>query len=294
MSEYTKKAPEQKFGDQVQETQNIIIKSDYIIKSHDLIQQGYKVYLLSQGTNTPYKGSRGHLDATANVRELTDMFLKYGANSNIAISLADTGVAVLDIDKHSTNGFQSIIQSGHTLNLDNEVWEMTPRSGAHVFFKIPDGVRADDLKHDLMAGVELLTDKVTVAPSIKLVDGIEAEYKHFGGDISECSVMPDWLVKMASKGAIGGNKQTKRVPRYSIDQRIEMLLHGFNLGSRNNEIMSFAGWLLSIRNIDPNLVYELVQKINSESVVPLPDKEVNTIFRSAYNCSYTKKNSPFF
>ncbi|WP_273705325.1 hypothetical protein [Leuconostoc mesenteroides] len=82
MSEDTKKAPEQKFGDEVQEANKNIINSDYIIKSHELIQQGFAVYLLSQGTNTPYKGSRGHLDATANVRELTDMLLKYGANSN--------------------------------------------------------------------------------------------------------------------------------------------------------------------------------------------------------------------
>ncbi|MGB2540550.1 bifunctional DNA primase/polymerase [Leuconostoc suionicum] len=283
MSEHTKKAPEQKFSDQVQETNKNIYSSQYIIKSHDLIQQGYKVYLLAQGTNVPYEGSRGHLDATNNVRELTDMFLKYGANSNIAISLVDTGIVVLDIDKHATNGFQSLIQSGHTLNLDNEVWEMTPRSGAHVFFKIPDGVKADDLKHDLMAGVELLTDKVTVAPSIKIVDGIEVEYKHFGGNISECSVMPDWLVKMASNVSKIGNKQNKRVPRYSIEQRINMMINGFDVGERNNQIMSFAGWLLSIRNIDPNLVYELVQKINSYSAVPLPDKEVNTIFRSAYN-----------
>lgn len=95
--------------------------------------------------------------------------------------------------------------------------------------------------------------------------------------------MPDWLVKMASNVATNGNKQNKRVPRYSIDRRINMMINGFDVGERNNQIMSFAGWLLSIRNIDPNLVYELVQKINSYSAVPLPDKEVNTIFRSAYN-----------
>lgn len=188
MSEDTKKPLNGSLATEVQETQNSFISSDFIIKSHELVEQGFAVYLLSQGTNVPYKGSRGHLDATNNVRSLTDMFLKYGANSNIGISLADTGIAVLDIDKHSTNGFQSLIQSGHTLNLDNEVWEMTPRSGAHIFFKVPDGVKADELKHDLMAGVELLTDKVTVSPSIKLVDGTEVEYKHFGGDISQCSV----------------------------------------------------------------------------------------------------------
>ena len=281
MSEDTKKAPEQKFGDQVQEVSNNFISSDFIIKSHELIEQGFKVYLLAQGTNTPYKGSKGHLDATANVRELTDMFLKYGANSNIAISLVDTGVAVLDIDKHATNGFQSLIQSGHTLNLDNEVWEMTPRSGAHVFFKIPDGVKADELKHDLMAGVELLTDKVTVAPSVKLVDGIEAEYKHFGGDISECSVMPDWLVKMASNVATNGNKQTGRVPKYSVKERWEMVLNGFIQGQRNNMCVSLSGYLLRI-HVDPNIAYAIVKKVNENSDVPLAEKEVETIYRSAY------------
>ncbi|WP_308534452.1 bifunctional DNA primase/polymerase [uncultured Leuconostoc sp.] len=278
MNEDTKKALERKFGDRTQET-NI----DLIIASHELIMQGFAVYLLSQGTNVPYEGSRGHLDATNDVRELTDMFLKYGANSNIGISLKDTGLVVLDIDRHSTNGFQSLIHSGHTLNLDDLVWERTPRSGAHIFFKIPDGVKADELKHDLMAGVELLTDKVTISPSVKLVDGTEAEYKHFGGNISECSVMPDWLVKMASNVATGGNKQTKRVPKYSMNQRLEMILNGFQKGERNNQVMSFSGWLLSIRDINPNLVYALVQKINFESDEPLPDKEVNTIFRSAYN-----------
>jgi len=55
MTEDTKKAPEQKFGDQVQETKHKFINSNYIIKSHELIQQGYKVYLLAQGTNSPYR-----------------------------------------------------------------------------------------------------------------------------------------------------------------------------------------------------------------------------------------------
>ncbi|MET3358357.1 UNVERIFIED_ORG: hypothetical protein ABIC58_001745 [Leuconostoc holzapfelii] len=282
MNEDTKKALETKFGDRVQETNKDFISSDFIIKSHELIEQGFKVYLLAQGTNSPYKNSKGHLDATNNVRELTDMFLKYGANSNIAISLVDTGVAVLDIDRHATNGFQSLMQSGHTLNIDNEVWEMTPRSGAHVFFKIPDGVKADELKHNLMAGVELLTSHVTVAPSVKLVDGTEFEYRHFGGDISECSVTPDWLFKMASNVATKGNKQNKRVPKYSIQQRWQMILDGFTEGERNNQVVSLAGYLLKV-DVKANVAYEIIQKINNESSVPLPESEINTIFRSVYN-----------
>lgn len=281
MSEDTKKAPEQKFSDQVQETQNNFIKSDYIIKSHELIQQGFKVYLLAQGTNVPYEGSRGHIDATKDVKVLTDMFLKYGANSNVAITLRDSKLAVLDIDRHTPdkNGLQTLKQLGITANFDDEVVETTPRDGIHVFYRVPDDLDVSSLKRNIGAGLELVTDKITVAPSVK--GGVA--YKHFGKSFNEASMMPKWLIDLASNVPKSGDKQTKRVPKYSIDQRIEMLLNGFTEGERNNQIMSFAGWLLSIRNIDPNLVYELVQKINSYSAVPLPDKEVNTIFRSAYN-----------
>lgn len=285
MSEDTKKAPEQKFGDQVQETSKNFINSNYIIKSHELIQQGYKVYLLAQGTNVPYEGSRGHLDATNNVRELTDMFLKYGANSNIGISLKNTGLVVLDIDRHTLdkNGLTSLKKAGVTPNFDNEVIEKTPRNGFHVFYYIPKGIDIEKINHNPLNGVEIITDKITVAPSFKTIDGNPVNYEHFGKNFIHANLMPKWLIDLVSNVATSGNTQTRRVPKYSIDQRIEMLLNGFTEGERNNQIMSFAGWLLSIRNIDPNLIYELVQKINSESSVPLPDKEVNTIFRSAYN-----------
>lgn len=278
MTDDTKKALERKFGDRTQETNN-----DLIITSIDLIKQGLPVYLMQPKTSIPYKGSRGHLDAVSDEIQLRKLFAEARTNSNIGINLNDTGIVVLDIDRHASNGFKSLLDAGYKLNLDNLIWEMTPKSGAHVFFKVPKNVSVKNLKHNLLDGVELLKDHVTVATSSRMVDGKEVAYKHFGGDISECSVMPQWLIDLSSNVATSGNKQKKRVPRYSIDQRIEMLLHGFNLGSRNNEIMSFAGWLLSIRNIDPNLVYKLVQKINSESEVPLPDKEIDTIFRSAYN-----------
>lgn len=290
MNETQKKPFNGSLATEVKEVSNNFIKSDYIIKSHDLIQQGFAVYLLSQGTNVPYEGSRGHLDATNDVRELTDMFLKYGANSNIGIILKDTGLVVLDIDRHTPNknGLASLKKAGITPNFDNEAIEVTPRNGFHIFYYIPKGFDIEKINHNPLPGVEIITDKITVAPSFKefkFQDGhIEHKYyKHLGKSLMEASVMPDWLVKMLSNVATSGNKQTGRIPRYSIDQRINMMINGFDVGERNNQIMSFAGWLLSIRNIDPNLVYELVQKINSYSAVPLPDKEVNTIFRSAYN-----------
>ncbi|ORI53099.1 DNA primase [Leuconostoc pseudomesenteroides] len=281
MSETQKKPFNGSLATEVKEVSNNFIKSDYIIKSHDLIQQGFAVYLLSQGTNTPYKGSRGHLDATKDVKVLTDMFLEYGANSNVAITLRDSKLVVLDIDRHTPdkNGLQTLKQLGITPNFDDEVVETSPRNGIHVFYRVPDDLDVTSLKRNIGAGLELVTDKITVSPSVK--GGVA--YKHFGKSFNEASMMPKWLIDLASNVPTRGDKQTKRVPRYSIDQRINMMINGFDVGERNNQMMSFAGWLLSIRNIDPNLVYELVQKINSYSAVPLPDKEVNTIFRSAYN-----------
>lgn len=279
MNEDTKKAPEQKFGDQVQETQNNFIKSDYIIKSHELIEQGFKVYLLAQGTNTPYKGSKGHLDATNNVYKLTDMFLKYGANSNIAISLVDTGVAVLDIDRHTPdkNGLQTLKQLGITANFDDEVVEASPRNGIHVFYRVPDDLDVTKLKRNIGAGLELVTDKITVAPSVK--GGVA--YKHFGKSFNEASMMPKWLIDLASNVPTRGDKQTKRVPKYSVKERWQMVLNGFTEGERNNMCVSLSGYLLRI-NVDPNIAYAIVKKVNENSDVPLADKEVETIYRSAY------------
>lgn len=280
MIEDTKKTLEQKFGDQVQET-----NTDLIIASMDLIKQGLPVYLMQPKTSIPYKGSRGHLDAVSDEIQLRKLFAEARTNSNIGINLNDTGIVVLDIDRHASNGFKILLDAGYKLNLDNLIWEMTPKSGAHIFFKVPKNVSVKNLKHNLLDGVELLKSHVTVAPSSRMVDGKEVAYKHFGGNISECSVMPDWLINLASNVATNGNK---RVPKYSIQERWKMVLDGFTEGERNNQAVSLAGYLLRI-DINPNTAYEIIQKINSSSSVPLPDEEINVIYKSAYNAEKQRR-----
>ena len=283
MSEDTKKPLNTNLQANVQETQNSFISSDFIIKSDELIEQGFKVYLLAQGTNTPYKGSRGHLDSTNDVRQLTDMFLEYGANSNIGIILKDTGLVVLDIDRHTPNknGLASLKKAGITPNFDDEVVETTPRNGIHVFYRIPDDLDVTKLKRNIGAGLELVTDKITVAPSIKLVDGGGIGYQHFGKDFIHANLMPDWLIELASNVAKSGNTQTKRVPRYSTQERWEMVLNGFTEGERNLQCTSISGYLLRL-GIPTKVAYEIVDLVNSRSSSPLADKEINTIFRSVY------------
>ena len=283
MSETQKKPLNTNLQANVQETKNSFISSDFIIKSHELIEQGFKVYLLAQGTNSPYKGSRGHLDATNDVYKLTDMFLKYGANSNVGIILKDTGLVALDIDRHTPNknGLASLKKAGITPNFDDEVVEKSPRNGIHVFYRVPDDLDVTKLKRNIGAGLELVTDKITVAPSIKLVDGGGIGYQHFGKDFIHANLMPDWLIELASNVAKSGNTQTGRVPRYSTQERWEMVLNGFIQGQRNNMCVSLSGYLLRI-HVDPNIAYAIVKKVNENSDVPLAEKEVDTIYRSAY------------
>ena len=286
MNEETKKALEQKFGDRVQKANKDFINSDFIIKSHELIEQGFKVYLLAQGTNTPYKGSNGHLDATDDVYKLIDMFNQYGANSNVAITLRDSKLVVLDIDRHTPdkNGLQTLKQLGIKVNFDNEVFETTPRDGIHVFYRVPDDLDVSSLKRNIGLGLELITDKITVAPSVKN----SLPYKHFGKPFNEASMMPKWLIDLASNVPTRGHKQMKRVPKYSIQERWQMVLDGFTEGERNNQVVSLAGYLLKV-HVKANIAYEIIQKINNESALPLPESEINTIFRSVYNAEKRRR-----
>lgn len=279
MSETQKKPLNTNLQANVQETQNNFINSNYTTKGQELIEQGFAVYILSQGTNTPHKGSNGHLDATQDVNVLANMFDKYGVDSNIGIVLQGTNLVCLDIDRHTPdkNGLQTLKQLGITANFDDEVVEASPRNGIHVFYRVPDDLDVTKLKRNIGAGLELVTDKITVAPSVK--GGVA--YKHFGKSFSEANLMPDWLIELVSSVATSGNTQTGRVPRYSTQQRWEMVVNGFIQGQRNNMCVSLSGYLLRI-NVDPNTAYAIVKKVNTNSDVPLADKEVETIYRSAY------------
>ncbi|MGB2512116.1 bifunctional DNA primase/polymerase [Leuconostoc suionicum] len=265
---------------EVKETQNKFINSNYITKINELIGQDLSVYLMQPKTSIPFKGSRGHLDATNDINELKRLIEVHGNDSNVGISLVDTGLVVLDIDRHgSKNGFQSLLDLGIKFDLDKESVEITPNAGAHVFFKVPDGVDVDDLNHVLADGLELLTNHVTVSPSSKIVDGKETLYRHYGIKITEANTMPKWLIDLATKDK-KPNKPMNRA-MYSVSQRWEMVLNGFAEGERNNQAVSVSGYLLRI-NVDPNIAFDIVKLINSRSVAPLPDREIYATFKSAY------------
>lgn len=280
MSEIQKKPFNGSLATEVKETQNNFINSNYSTKINELIEQGLSVYLMQPKTSVPFKGSRGHLDATNDINELKRLIEAHGNDSNLGVSLVDTGLVVLDIDRHgSKNGFESLIGLGIKFNLDEEAVEITPNAGAHVFFRVPDGVDVNNLNHVLATGLELLTNHVTVSPSSKIVDKEVAFYRHYGLKITDANVMPKWLIDLATKDKKPNKPMHSTM--YSVSQRWEMVLNGFSEGERNNQAVSVSGYLLRI-NVDPNLSFDIVKLINSRSVTPLTDRELFTTFKSAY------------
>lgn len=280
MSEDVKKAPEQKFGDQVQEANKNIINSDYITKINELVEQGLSVYLMQPKTSVPFKGSRGHVDATNDINELKRLIEAHGNDSNVGVSLVGTGLVVLDVDLHNDkNGLRTLKQLGITQNFDDEVVETTPRNGIHVFYRAPDGLDISKLKRNIGAGLELLTSHVTVSPSSKIVDNKATLYRHYGIKITEANTMPKWLIDLATND----KKPNKPIhsAMYSVSQRWEMVLNGFTEGERNNQAVSVSGYLLRI-NVDPNIAFDIVKLINGRSISPLQDRELFATFKSAY------------
>lgn len=265
---------------EVQEVSNNFINSNYITKINELVEQGLSVYLMQPKTSVPFKGSRGHLDATNDINELKRLIEAHGNDSNVGVSLVDTGLVVLDIDRHGDkNGFESLLDLGIKFNLDEEAVEITPNAGAHVFFRVPDGVDVNNLNHVLATGLELLTNHVTVSPSSKIVDGKATLYRHYGIKITEANTMPKWLIDLANKHKTPNRPLHSAM--YSVSERWGMVLNGLTEGQRNNQAVSLSGYLLKI-NVDPNAAFNILKLVNSRSTTPLPDRELLTTFKSAY------------
>jgi len=72
------------------------------------------------------------------------------------------------------------------------------------------GLDIKTFKHDLMDGVELITDKITVTPSVKSLDGGSIGYQHFGSNFSDANIMAQWLIDLATSISTNGHGKQYR------------------------------------------------------------------------------------
>ena len=103
---------------------------DYILETAlELARSGIEVFALQPQSKEPYKGSKGHLDATRDPRVVREMFSAL-PRSNIGARVP-SDVAVVDIDS---------VEADHALRVAYEVpatTQVKTRRGFHLWYRWP-------------------------------------------------------------------------------------------------------------------------------------------------------------
>lgn len=259
-----------------------------------LAKSGIKVYPLSPGSKVPVQGSHGEHDATSDPNIIREWFLN-NPNYNLAINLQASGLAVIDLDRHSkgVNGIRNygdyLRNHGNSyMNSLRTYTELTPRNGFHIFYKFNHDLGNKDIQ--LMPGVELLTGKTVIAPSFinEFEKGYKAEYQGFQElSYDKIQPLPEWIIELA-KDSLKQKPNTVFTISYDSGKRtkttlyFEMLVNGLGQkGIRNSNLASLIGGLL-YRGVSADAIVELAKLANNNTPEPLSTTELDRTIRSIF------------
>lgn len=254
-----------------------------------LAEMGVPVYPLAEKTTVPLKGSHGYKDATTNIDQINSWFGDRNTHLNVGMALKPMRLLVLDVDvNHESmlNGKDSLDELvRHYGVLPQPTYVMgTPRGGLHWFFKYPDGIEIPskplkDFKPELSeyTGIDIQTNG-TPGRLTETRNGTYRVYQTGVDSPLDSADCPQWLLSMLVE------KQTNRTPskvrKTWAGKVIDSLFQPkASNGNRNVALTSLCGRLVRT-GADSQNVYEALFLANSRIAEPLPDKEVNQIFRS--------------
>lgn len=248
----------------------------------NLASQGFKVFQLSHNSKIPLKGSHGYKDATNNIDEIRNTFNLF---NNLGIGLAVNHLVLVDLDVNNTDQLKDVLSelNKRRYNLPQTYTERTKSGGTHLIYKTDRTLKPTNKTLFSLSnhtGAEIRTDGVIIAPSciaehvyqplnkISLKDGANA---------------PEWIYDALERND-NHNDFNYRVKaptqKYYTGQKLDAIAQGVENGNRNNWLTGVIGWLFGT-GADPETVYRFAHSINLTFVSPpLPDKEVNNIFKS--------------
>ncbi|CUW09158.1 bifunctional DNA primase/polymerase [Leuconostoc gasicomitatum] len=202
-------------------------------------------------------------------------------NGNIGIDLSKSNLVVVDIDKHKHNGLKSIGAwfKAHTINpetIQDTYVERTATGGLHAFYLIPNGKIKPKNVINVINGVDVLSDTaITVAPSV-----IDDEQYRAITPFETIQQAPEWVYKLSEYQNNTNTPSNQRKSRYTNLERWLMVKNGFEMGQRNDQAMSLAGYLFAL-DVDASSIYDILQITNERSNEPLPERELTAIYMSA-------------
>jgi len=277
---------------------------DYAIQ---YARAGWKIFPINKQKRPMFKG--GHHRATSDEDQVSQWFSKDYPNANIALSLEDTSLFVMDIDNHKgqTNGFHTLettlLEDGESLfsKLRHEplmVVQTASGNGNHVYFT-SDSPIVHQRKIDLWPSVDLLgANGYVVLPPSTFKGTSYKQSPTF--DFHNIPEAPQWLLEAIEerlKANTENNEQSHSKPLrvsyptskpYYTATFMMDLIDGIHDGERNDRLTKVAGKLLAL-NMAPNYAYEWLHHINEHFVFPpLPEQEVNAIFSSILKAERNK------
>lgn len=251
--------------------------NDRLMMALQLARDGVAVYPLASNSKVPLKGTRGYRDATTDVETIKGWF-EHVPGANLGMRLDQVKLLVVDIDRHGDiDGVQTLKrlnEHGKTLP-SNTYIEQTPNDGLHYFFKLPAKL---DMKRrtGVYPGIDVLADFVLVAPSVIN----DSAYKVIE-PANQIATAPQWLLDdlLPSQRMNKASQPASQIQKTWAGRMLDDLVAGTGEGSRNSYLTSLLGKLLRT-GCNGMTAYELLQYANERLQPPLPDKEVNTIFKS--------------
>ncbi|WP_125589412.1 bifunctional DNA primase/polymerase [Companilactobacillus jidongensis] len=245
----------------------------------ELAKRNIYYYPTAPGSKSGMKDTHGFSDAVNDDSMAQEWFQE--TNNNIGINLKKSGLMVVDVDMHGNgNGRHSLLKVFKTYGRlpDDTLIERTPHNGIHFFLRVPSGITTKSKTGAFFdqSGIDLMCNNILIAPST--IDG--SSYAHVSGSYDDIKQAPTWLLEFVQdKPANNISSGTPRFKKYT-GILLDKIVKGATKGQRNDFITSIAGSMLAVGTSASN-VYELLSVINNSFVSPsLPQKELETIYRS--------------
>lgn len=272
--------------------------SEKSLIEHALYYSNYfPVYPLARNTVVPLAGSKGHLDATQDQEKIVEFFTEKAPDGNIGASFIGTDYFVLDVDnkvvgKDGLTSLNKILPKGESLG-DPVVVKTKSGNGLHLYYKT-----TAEIKHkiDWLPNVDVLKNSCVMPPTkAPTTTGEIGEYVFVKGTLDDVTEPPQWLLnaiissqKEADSSFTISYNTMPSTKKYTAIL-LEEIVQGVEESQRNVWLTKITGKLLKL-GMNSSEAYEFILVANENFVrPPLPDKEVNTIFKSILKSELNKR-----
>lgn len=246
------------------------------------LKMGFNVIPISKSGKTP-------LVAFADKPPLTENDLKriWREYPDANIALRTDSFFVIDVDMHGdVDGLKNLRNWEHARLIPKTLQASTPSGGRHIYLnKIPNKPISQNI--GMIEGVDIkahVNNYILVPPS----NNSKGEYKWdmihspSDGSITDAPIeLIEVLQKMKPSiptydfSSFTGNNGSSKTAKL-----FETIVLGLgDSGGRNNALAEFVGGLL-LRNVDPEITYELAKTANNNTQDSLNDKEFERTFKS--------------